>query len=84
MAEGALHAAIATFLPMATLGSGGVLAGGQGVGLWGYGLTVFFAVVVVANCRLAMENKQWTLLFAVVLALSLVAFIMSWFIFAEV
>lgn len=84
MAEGALHAAIVTFLPMATLGSGGVLAGGQRVGLWGYGLTVFFAVIMVANGRLAMENKQWTVLFASVLALSLVAFIVCWFFFAEV
>lgn len=83
MCEGAVHAAIVTFLPMGALGTGGVLPGGRGVGLWGYGLIVFFCVVLVANGRLAMENKLWTLLFALLFALSLVAFIISWFVFAD-
>lgn len=83
MAEGAAHAAIVTFLPMAALGAGGVLPEGRGVGLWGYGLVVFFCVVVVANGRLAMENKLWTVLFVSLLALSLILFVLFWFFFAE-
>lgn len=83
MGEGGIHAAIVTFLPMAALGAGGVLPEGRGVGLWGYGLVVFFCVVVVANGRVAMENKLWTVVFVSVFALSLVVYIISWFFFSE-
>lgn len=83
MFEGALHAAIVTFLPMAALGAGAVLPQGRGVGLWGYGLVVLFCVVVVANGRVAMENKLWTVVFASVFGLSLAVYILSWFLFAE-
>lgn len=83
MGEGALHAAIVTFLPMAALGAGGVLPEGRGVGLWGLGLVVFFCVVVVANGRVAMENKLWTVVFASVFALSLASFIVCWAFFSE-
>lgn len=84
MLEGGVHAAIVTFLPLAALGGGGVLPGGKAVGLWGYGLTVFFCVVVVANGRLAMENKLWTFVFAGSLFLSLFLFFVSWAFFSEV
>lgn len=83
MAEGALHAAIVTFLPMAALGAGGVLPEGRRVGLWGYGLVVFSCVVLVANGRIAMENKMWTAVFAVVFVLSLVVYVVVWFFFSE-
>ncbi|CAM9436840.1 unnamed protein product, partial [Scytosiphon promiscuus] len=84
MGEGALHAAIVTFLPMAALGAGGVLPEGRGVGLWGLGLVVFFCVVVVANGRVAMENKLWTVVFASVFALSLATFVVCWAFFSEI
>ncbi len=83
MFEGGVHAAIVTFLPMAALGTGAVLPQGRGVGLWGYGLVVFLCVVVVANGRVAMENKLWTAVFASVFALSLVVCVLAWFVFAE-
>lgn len=83
MAEGALHASIVTFLPMAALGAGAVLPEGRRVGLWGYGLVVYTCVVLVANGRVAMENKMWTSLFAVVFVLSLVVYVLSWFLFSE-
>lgn len=84
MLEGGIHAAIVTFLPLAALGAGGVLPGGKGVGLWGYGLVVYFCVVVVANGRLAMENKLWTNLFIGSLVLSFVLFFLAWILFSEV
>lgn len=83
MGEGGLHAAIVTFLPMAALGAGGVLPEGRGVGLWGYGLVVFFCVVVVANGRVAMENKLWTAVFVSVFTLSLAVYIISWLFFSD-
>lgn len=83
LAEGAVHAAIITFLPMAALGAGAVLPLGRSVGLWGYGLTVNLCVVIVANGRLGMENKLWTWLFAALFALSLALFVVSWAIFSE-
>lgn len=83
MAEGALHASIVTFLPMAALGAGAVLPEGRRVGLWGYGLVVYTCVVLVANGRVAMENKMWTAVFASVFVLSLVVYVLVWFFFSE-
>lgn len=83
MSEGAIHAGIVTALPMGALGAGGVLPEGRGVGLWGYGLVVFFCVVLVANGRVAMENKLWTSVFVSVFALSLGSFIIAFFFFSE-
>eukprot|EP01117_Protostelium_nocturnum_P008732 TRINITY_DN3129_c2_g1_i1.p1 TRINITY_DN3129_c2_g1~~TRINITY_DN3129_c2_g1_i1.p1 ORF type:complete len:1130 (+),score=309.69 TRINITY_DN3129_c2_g1_i1:147-3536(+) len=61
------HSFLAFFIPVLALQNDVISPDGKNLGLWGFGAIVYSCAIVIVTLKLALESRNWNILFMVVL-----------------